>query len=286
MPMLHLATLATRTPQRLSWLTVSTAPVGATGKERGRHPSGVVFGSGIDQLPYEADYLEEWRKPENRPLFTLASIPVPLPALLRRWVAVEGDDNPFMELYGQALRHGDLPQRARFLYLIQALEALHGYERAEADRQVQREFEVRRSEVIKDLETVQLPDGVLSFIRDNWSKHKLDNLDRRLRELIRLLPRGVRERLAPPAGGEVAARLAAGGEKDLPGQLRQLRNDLSHGSQNYEDRSLRAWVDIGETLCRAHALRLLGFDDEDVERGLAPPPDPDPGPPPDPGPSA
>lgn len=104
-----------RTEKRASWLTVSTEPADASGKERQAYPSGVVFGSGIEQVPYEAEYREEWRRAEGIPLFTLATMPMSLPELLRRWLALNQADNPFIEL----------PARARFLYLIQALEALH-----------------------------------------------------------------------------------------------------------------------------------------------------------------
>lgn len=191
-PMLRIAALATRRPQRLSWLTVSTAPVDATGTEWPPHSNGVVFGSGIEQAPYEADYPDEWRRPENRPLFTLTSMPMPLPELLRRWVDLSYDGNLFLELYGLTLRQADLPPRARFLYLVQALEALHSEEHAAEDNAAQAEFAAQRKDVITALKGVGLPSSTLSFIRDNWSKTKMLSLDRRLRQLIDMLPSGCR----------------------------------------------------------------------------------------------
>lgn len=274
MPMLRLASLATRKPQRLSWLTVSAAPAGATGQERQRHPSGVVFGSGIAQAPYEAEYRDEWRRPENRPMFTLATIAMSLPDLIRRWATLEREKNPFIELYGQTLRQTDLPRRARFLYLIQALEALHSYQQKAADHEAQVRFEVKRKEVMTALGAVGLPERPLRFIRENWSKRKPDNLDRRLRELLQALPAGVRALLVIPSDNPIATELIDAGDTDLEGQLRVLRNNLSHGTQNYDEVSLQPWVEVAETMCRAHALRVLGFDDDGVESGLAPPPAP------------
>jgi len=274
-PMLRIAALATRRPQRLTWLTVSTAPVDATGREWPPHTNGVVFGSGIEQAPYEADYPDEWRRPENRPLFTLESMPMTLPELLRRWVDLSSDGNLFLELYGLALRQADLPPRARFLYLVQALEALHAEEHAAEELAAQEEFAAQRNDVITALKGVGLPSSTLSFIRGNWSKTKMPSLDRRLRQLIDMLPVEVQNALVPPPGNVVAAELSAAGNTKLEGQVRGLRNDLSHGRRNFADRALLPWVGIVETLCRAHALRLLGFEDGGIADGLVAPAAPD-----------
>lgn len=272
-PMLCIAALATRRPQRLSWLTVSTAPVDATGEEWPPHTNGVVFGSGIAQEPYEAEYPEEWRRPENRPLFALASMPMSLPDLLRRWVTLESDGNLFLELYGLALRQADLPPRARFLYLVQALEGLHAEEHEAEDAAAQDEFSVRRMDVLAALKGVELPSDTCKFIQRNWSKRKMDGLDRRLRQLIQGLPVGVSNALRPPPGDAIAAELIAAGRTALEAQLGELRNTLSHGSRNHRDLELLPWVKVVETMCRAHALRLLGFDDASITDGLVAPPD-------------
>ena len=74
------------------------------------------------------------------------------------------------------------------------------------------------------------------------------------------LPVGVREALGPPPGDAIAAELIAAGRTALAAQLGDLRNTLSHGSRNHQDQELLPWVKVVETMCRAHALRLLGFD--------------------------
>lgn len=271
MPLLRLAALATHQPQQLSWLTVNTTP-----DERVRTTTGTVFGSGIEQAPYDAEYRDEWREPANRPVFTLATIPMSLPVLVRRWRALERDENPFIELFGLTLRQAELPARARYLYLVQALEALHSYEHRAEDAEAQATFEQRRSETLDALRKVELPPGTLSFIKDNWSKRRADPLDRRLRDLINQLPEPVRRLVSKPPDGGILAAMTAGGPEPIEALLRILRNDLSHGNRNYDDGDLRPWVQIVGMMCRAHALRLLGFDDEAVVAGLAPPPTPAP----------
>ena len=279
MPLLRLSALATRRPQRLAWLTVNTRPHGQLTDEGQHYASGTVFGSGIEQAPYQAEYRDEWRESENRPLFTLASLPMPLPDLVRQWRSLESAQNPFVELYSLALRHTDLPARARYLYLMQALEALHSFEHREDDEAAREVFVARRAEVFEALERVELASGTLRFIKDSWSKRPADSLDRRLADLMVQLPDAVRKLLTVPTDNELLAGAVADGVTALEGQLRKLRNDLSHGRQNYAEAVLRPWVGIAEALCRAHALRLLNFDDEAIAAGMAPPTAPGPPPP-------
>lgn len=275
-PLMRLASLATRRPQEIGWLVVETRPLGAAPYERG-HKRGVVFGSGIHQDPHEARDDPNWREPERRPLFTLKALPRSLPSLVRTWRALELDDNPFVELYTQALFQLDLPPRARFLYLVQALEGLHGHENLESDASASEAYVARRNDALSAVADADLDSDIARFIRDSWSKRPTDSLDRRLRDLIRELPGNVQQELAPPPDGELVLQLMAAGETSLEGQLRLLRNQLSHGSRNYDNWDLRPMVQVVETLCRAHALRLLGFDPQAIEHGLsasAPPPDP------------
>jgi hypothetical protein len=270
-PVLRLATLATRRPQKIAWMTVNSSPRGATDEERHTTVTGTVFGSGIEQAPYEAEYREEWREEKNRPLFTLASIPMPLPHLVRRWRALETAENPFVELFEQTLRQTELPARARYLYLTQALEALHTFEHRESDEQAQSAFLRRRSDVLHDLAALNPPSETLRFLRDQWSKRRPDSLDRRLRDLVAKMPEGVRETECTAPRGVVYDAIAGDGAQPIEVLLRTLRNDLSHGNRTYEDRDLRPWVHVVETMCRSHALRLLGFDDDAIGKGLASP---------------
>jgi len=232
MPLLGIAALATRRPQRLSWLTVHTGP-------RRMDTSGVVFGGNIDQAPYQAEYREEWREPDLWPIFTLATLPVGLPVLLRRWRGLEASENPFAQLYQLTLNQPDLPQRARFLYLIQALEALHGHENREKDARDQRAFAEQRQEILDEAGTLGFHPASLKFLKKNWGNRRLDSLDRRLADLLTWLPASVRHRVETSDMTTIATTLVDEGATTLPAQLRTLRNHLSHGTHNYADRDLQ-----------------------------------------------
>ena len=268
-PLLGVAALATRGPQRLAWLTVHTADaVHEQQQFPTRETSGVVFGGGIEQAPYEAEYPQELMQAESRPLFALANVPVNLPTLLHNWSALESSENPFVELYRLVLFQPDLPQRARFLYLIQALEALHGYQNRTRDDQAQERFELRRAAVLDAIRHLGLDPKSYRFLRDKWSRRRPDSLDRRLEALIKALPANVAANLIRADMAMVEAELVAAGNKSLAAQLRTLRNQLSHGGRNYKESELSPWVRTAETLSRAHLLRMLGFDDMAIERAL------------------
>ena len=268
-PLLRVASLATRQPERLSWLTVE-ASASEEAHLPGQYPlSGMVFGGGILQAPYQAEFRKEWRDPERRPLFTLATLPVGLPDVLRRWRELSVDDNPFIELYAQAVLQIDLPPRARFLHLIQALEALHWHEHRAEDEQAQAEFAATRESALAALTEAAVDPSTVVFVKRNWSKRAPDSLERRLGSLIVALPNEVQDDLERADMEPLSSQLASDGGPRLEGKLRVLRNQLSHGTANYEASVLRPWVRAVETLCRGHALRLLGFDGDAICYGLA-----------------
>lgn len=260
-PFLETASLATRKPQRLSWLTVHTGP-------NKLDTSGVVFAHGIDQAPSVAAFRDEWRDPNALPLFSFNALPTGLPEFLRGWRTLRASDNPFIELSQLALNQPDLPQRARFLYLIQALEALHGFEHRVTDEASQERFIEKRQEAIDEISTKDVSVQSLKFIKEKWGKRRPDSLSRRLREILAELPPDVRSQVETPEMSTIAAELAAESVTTLEGQMERLRNDLSHGNRNYPSRDLQPWVTSVELICRANLLRLLGFDATAVTNGL------------------
>jgi hypothetical protein len=269
-PLLGVTALATRGPQRLAWLSVHT--LGAAHEQQPslqtRETSGVVFGGGIEQAPYEAEYPQELMRADSRPLFTLASIPISLPRLLRDWRDLESGENPFVELYRLVLFQPDLPRRARFLYLIQALEALHGYQNRRRDDEAQLRFGLRRAAVLEAIRHLDLDSKSYRFVREKWSRRRPDSLDRRLEALLKALPVNVAADLVRADMVKIEAELVGLDNRSLAAQLRTLRNQLSHGGRNYQESELSPWVRTVETLSRAHLLRMLGFDDVAIERAL------------------
>lgn len=252
LPLLRVASLATRRPQRLSWLLVNETPRWTVREEHSNFATGVLFGSGIEQAPYEAEYREEWRRPENQPLFTLSTMPMTLPELLRRWVPLESDENPFIELYGETLRQTDLPARARFLYLVQALEALHSHQHRQEHEEAQETLAAQRPETPRELERQRV------------------SLERRLHDLLTSLPERVHTQVIANKPAETDIDCGPPGAT-LEKQLATVRNQLSHGGRNYDERALKPLTRLTEIICRAHALRLLGFGPKAIEDALAPP---------------
>jgi hypothetical protein len=244
-PLVDVASLASGDPQRLAWLTVHSG----TGREE---TSGVVFGGGIAQAPYQAGYDDEWRRSGRRPLFTFTTLPVPLPVLLRRWRRLGSGDSPFVALYRLALLDPDLPLRARYLYLIQALEALHGYENRAKEDKAQRSFAANRKKVIAEIEGLGADPSRVSFLKDNWSTRKQISLASRLSDLVKRLPAPVQGYLKRPEMAPIAEELRTQDKATvLHEQLGVLRNDLSHGRHNYPDTDLKPWVESVDLICRA-----------------------------------
>jgi hypothetical protein len=268
-PLLGLAALATRNPQQMSWLTVHDERADGEPAAPAWLRSGLVVGSGIAQARYDGEERDEWRHPDRHPLFTLASIPMPLPELLHRWRTLGDSADPFVELYQQVLRLTDLPQRARFLYMIQALEALHTHENKAVDETAQKSFEAKRMSALAELEARRVAPLTMKFVRKNWTKRRQDSLDHRLADLIRGMPEPVRAGLRTQEMDAVARYLDTEASAPLHVQLSVLRNALSHGDRNYEARDLRPWVLVVETMCRSNLLRLLGFDESAIGTALA-----------------
>jgi hypothetical protein len=264
-PLVDLASFATKEAQTLSWLNV------LHGTDRSRI-NGTVFTGGIHQSPYSAHYEDEWKRdPGRKPLFTLAQVSLTPMKLVRKWRELQKSDDPFVELYRAALFQLDLPPRARYLHLIQALEARHSYANRRKDEREQIEFTAKRQAVIDAATKAGLPAQHSQFLNSKWSKRAPSSLDQRLAPLLRDLPSGVRQRVASdPNLDPIRSQLTAdSGVSTLHEQLRVLRNQLSHGDRNYDDRELRPWVTVAETICQAQLLGLLGFSPSDLTKALS-----------------
>lgn len=255
-PLVSLLTLATRKPQTISWVRFRHPPKTVEGGRRQWPVDAQLFGSGISQTPYVSEDAAEWRRSETRPIFNLASSGLPLPEMLRAWRGLEDGENPFVELYRLAMFQRDLPQRAQFLYLVQALEALHSYEHRRKDTADAATYKRRRDETITRLVTAGVEADDLKFLKSAWSSRPRDDLARRLRSLVRHtgLPTKSRQVVDGLSATDIYAELR---ERNVESAIRRIRNDLAHGNRNYADRGLRPWTEVLDALCRAHLLRLL-----------------------------
>ena len=256
-PLVEAASFATRHAQQVAALSVSTA-----GEER---TTGAVFGPGIAQAPYYSSDGSDWMT-GPKALFSLAQLPVNFADLLVGWRRLQIEKHPFVELYRLVLMTSDLPPRAKLLYLLQALEALHGFEHQHEDDEAQDEFEQRRQAALDEIKAL-CDSKTAKFVKGTWAKRRPDSLARRLQDLLTCLPDVVSDELGgldlSALGGDVTGPATAALEE----QLQTLRNDLSHG-RTHSAEELEPWVVATEILCQASFLRLLGFDNEAITKSI------------------
>jgi hypothetical protein len=158
--------------------------------------------------------------PDRRAYVTLLTLSGALPTLLRRWRELENGDNPFLGLYAFALLHEDLPDRARYLLLVQALEALHGFEHHRDEDRAQRRFARKREDLLDEVAALHASKPTLAALSNLLGKTRRPPLAGRLNELINALPSrtvGTRSNSTNSGKGvEVRDELDEHGEAQIP----------------------------------------------------------------------
>jgi ApeA N-terminal domain 1 len=265
-PLAGLTTFALGRPQQVSWLTLEF------GKGRSSTEA-VVFGGGIHQEPHAA---RQWidksaLPPYGRPYFTLESLRPQhrLPRILSRWRELSDDGHPFLPLYAYVLDHPDLPVRARFLQLAQALEACDAYERRKIEAQARSRFLKRREAFLREVSTA-ISASARKELEAMLMKSPHSGLSGRLYRLLRALPETTRRDLDRPELAPLRLKLR---QRSRVGnashdELAELRNALSHG-ESYPDEELEPWLRALEIVARATLMRLLRFNASEVEAALA-----------------
>jgi len=161
----------------------------------------------------------------------------------------------------------ELPPRAKLLYLLQALEALHGFEHKDEDDQAQAGFEERREAALDEIKHLCQPETA-KFVKKMWLKRRPDSLARRLQQLLAALPEAVSNELRRLDLTSLSVHFSERDIESLEEQLQSLRNDLSHG-RTYRAEELAPWAAAVEIVCQASLLRLLGFDDESIADAIS-----------------
>jgi hypothetical protein len=252
-PLVWLTTLSTGRTQMMSWLGLKQ-----TTSIQGREPSELtaqVFGPGISQEPYESRgrLVDDDGQPVHS-LISLASDGVSLLALLRRARELAASDNPFPELYRLTLTT-ELPERARFLYLVQALEGLHGFENRMGELAARKAHQAHRLEILsRARESLDARD--IRYLRETWTNRLPGNLERVMDDLVAALPHGAAEIFHSLSRDGLVLRGKS--SSTAASVIREIRNGLAHGSRGYAPQLLRPWSNALDTLARAHMLRLLG----------------------------
>jgi hypothetical protein len=259
-PFTRLISFGTGIIRRPTWVVFANERNSSVGSTKVQ-----LYGSGISQRIYHAARPASHGK--ERPLFTRADLPSPLPDLISRWRHLEASDNPFPELYRLASAP-DLPARARFLYLVQAIEGLHGFENRKEDLANQARHEARRDKLIADIAAAVQANNFTRRLKGMISKRAPDDLSRRVRDVLKSMPGPFRNRLVTEADDRIAHHYATKGKPSFEDVIRLLRNDLSHGNYNPDSIDLARWTQRLDVIGRAQMLRLLGFGPDLVAKRL------------------
>lgn len=256
-PLRRVVSIATGRAEEITYLTVY--PVTDDEWER----KGQLFGSGINQEPYESS--REEIQEINSPL-RLKSDGVSLLELLRAWQKLESVHHPLVETYGSMLHARDQHPRSRFLLLLQAIEGTHGYETKASFAKRQKKHTQDRDEVV-ELTKGSLDAKQLKFLERNLGKRPPGGLEPAINWLANKLPGALKAKLegTPLITATAAAPVSA---KNAPDALRIIRNDLAHGTKGYDAYELQQVVEVLERMVRAHALELLGCPEAVISRVL------------------
>jgi HEPN superfamily Apea-like protein len=270
-PILRITAFTSGREQKMSWVTLHIDdPVESSSSkpDAARRRTAQLFGSGISQEPYAAQSPPFRTRDAPIPLFMLANLGRSFVDLVRAWRTLETATNPFLELYGRMMFNPDLPQRARFLYLIQALEALHWTEHQADDEAAQLEYETLRQEALDLLRNAGTDQGRVRRIERAWPKRRRGALHSRLRELFAWIGQGPMEELRRLTTTETARRLSPDETLSPEEIVARLRNELSHGGIKIDDVELRPWGDALDLVARTHLLRLLGFEQQQAHEAI------------------
>lgn len=232
MSLRELVTLATLEPQTVAWATLDEQHGGVSTEGSAR--SFQLYSHDIQQAPY-APAADPHK--ESRTLFTFPGLPYSPVELLRRWEDLRTAHRGFVWPLMQGLTEQMNP-RARFLFLVQALEGLHTETAGEGPVPVE-QHRAKRKEVLQAVKDA----GLDRKWADRWlDRHGRFSLAERLTQLLDAVRSDV-ERVA---------------DADLvPGDIPEIRNRLSHGAEDYSWQALRPAMRVMSAIGAAHVLRML-----------------------------
>ena len=231
-PLRELVILATLEPQTVAWATLDDEHEGASTEASTR--SFQLYSRDIQQTPYApaADLYQE-----SRTLFAFPELPYNPVELLRRWENLRTKHHAFIRPLMQGLTEQMNP-RARFLFLVQALEGLHSETFGEGPVPVAH-HKAKRTEILRAVKDAGLD--------RKWADRWLDRRGRfSLAERLTQLRDAVRSDVERVADVDL-----------VPGNIPEIRNKLSHGAEDYSWHDLRPAMRVMSAMGAAHVLRLL-----------------------------
>lgn len=188
--------------------------------------------------------------------------------------------NPLLQTYRPGMMDQDQHPRGRYLFAMQCLESLHGFENQEAIRSNQRSHNLKRWNFFQHLDSTRKLEGTSltgkdwKFAKSALGRRATSGLDTALKQLIEMLPSSSVQ-VELDALALVAEVRAAVLEEDSTAEppvpenvLRMVRNDLAHGTRDHPANSLASASEVLHRIIRAHLLRVLGCGHEEQQRAL------------------
>lgn len=180
---------------------------------------------------------------------------------------LEASRHPLIETYRSNAVSDDQHPRSRFLFLIQALEGLYGYEHKEEYQQRCKRYTEKREAVLKQIET-EISSEDFKFLKKNLLRKPTSGLLGALSTTIQTLPGDIQTQIN---NNEIVAQVRSRCENTKISSaeaLTKVRNSLSHGSSAYDPNDLEKICAILHKIVRAEILRVLDLPDVVRERLL------------------
>lgn len=221
-----------------------------------------VFGSGIDQRPYDSS---RTRIMETKSALNLHGDGDSLLALVRAWNTHDADGHPLIETFAKDLRWlKDQPPRSQVLTLCQAVEGAYDHTHAADIDQHQTAYTKKREAVIAAIKAANALHGKdWKFVKGGIPSRAPSNL----RAPLHWTASATRDDLATRASDIplVAEKIPDEKGSDWSDGIRVVRNDLSHGRTIPRDK-LRPLAKLLTRHLRVHTLTLLGASAKVAER--------------------
>lgn len=225
-----------------------------------------VFGSRCSQNPYQST-LQAVR--EAKCVISAKKDELSLLHLTHEWARLMDSHHPLTETFGSMLHATDQHPRSRYLLLIQALEGMYGHDTKDAYAE-RAATHMEKYLAAKEAAKEHLDPETFKFVKNNLSRNPISTLEDALKAMTTSLPTDVMPRLdASALVGEVMQDPKK--PQNTLSALRVARNNLAHGTRGYAEANLRPVVEVLEQVVRAHALRIIGCEDEVLTRALSAP---------------
>ncbi|MDJ0411212.1 hypothetical protein [Rhodococcoides fascians] len=200
--------------------------------------------------------------------------------LLRMSLEAREAGNPLLLTYTPSMMGTEQHPRGRYLFAMQCLESLYGFENRAAIEVNQHKYDTKREAFFEHLNSTRtLSSSTVNskdwqFAKSAVGRRATSGLDTALRQLIDALPASpVKDELEDlELVDEVRTALLAAEPTVMPptpeNVLRMVRNDLAHGTRDHPAGSLAAASEVLHRIIRAHLLRILGCGHGEQQRAL------------------